>query len=324
MQRNISRCLQSSACGLVLFLSFVIFSGCAIEDETTNNVNEDELRFAIEDSIENDINLRNEINIENHNLSSIIVDYDSTVEIEDISAIDENYFFVSVTENREVFYNDNGPTMEAVLHHQFEAALEDGEWQTEFIVNGLDFSSINYIENENENSSFDEIPEELYYVDPDINFKYTYYRNDASLYAYVYALNPNSLFIYYPTADCTNFVSQAVWYGGWTMTYSYPTWWYDFGDDDHSYSWGGAHNWWFFTYLSSRGGLLSNRCDLLIGDVVQADWDPDGTIDHSMMVTYKDGCDIRVSYHTNNTRNRSLADIIDDNPDANFYYWRIY
>jgi len=111
------------------------------------------------------------------------------------------------------------------------------------------------------------------------------------------------------------------WYPNKNST---SVWWYAFDWRGQSRTWTSAHYWWWFTYNRPRGYLTSNACSLQLGDIVQRDKERDGYIDHSMIVTYKNGCDIRISYHTPNTRNRSLWDFMNQYPGAAFYGWRLY
>lgn len=167
-----------------------------------------------------------------------------------------------------------------------------------------------------------------------ISSSYSYNRNNAAWYGWYYASNPNSFFRYWPDGDCTNFISQAVWYGYWPMVGWWPNitsnsvWWYSFYDwQGQSWTWNKASKWFWFTYYRPRGYLTSNSCSLQKGDIVQRDNSQDGTInmDHSMIVTdVRPGCDIRISYHTPNTRDRSLWDFMSQYPNANFYGWRLY
>lgn len=56
-----------------------------------------------------------------------------------------------------------------------------------------------------------------------------------------------------------------------------------------------------------------------LADVLQMDFQRDGSIDHTMMVTYVASSDLYLSYHTTDTLNRSLSSIIASYPSA--WYW---
>jgi len=135
-----------------------------------------------------------------------------------------------------------------------------------------------------------------------------YSGSAASAYARKWALTTNPA---YPRDgnDCTNFVSQAVLAGGWTMVggscddrKSDSAWWY--GDSQcwypgvhRSYTWGGAQN--FFNFVGSRATSAANISDLDVGDVLQVAHS--GHVGHTTIVTDKIGGNLLVSYHTNDT-----------------------
>ncbi|MDQ3817164.1 MAG: amidase domain-containing protein [Acidobacteriota bacterium] len=148
-------------------------------------------------------------------------------------------------------------------------------------------------------------------------------------YAYWYNYNPNYRRFDGNTqgGDCTNFVSQALRAGGWTNVpgwYQYNfVWWYDWLNQ--SYTWTSANYWFQFTNSRPRGTIARYISDLQPGDILQADWDRDGRIDHSMIVTKKDSYgNIYLTYHSNSTLNKSFYSIYSANPNATYYGWRLY
>jgi hypothetical protein len=127
--------------------------------------------------------------------------------------------------------------------------------------------------------------------------------------------------------DCTNFVSQACRAGGWTDVSGWYTstlvWWYTWANQ--SYTWTSAHSWFWFTYNRPRGTLASYISNLVPGDILQIDFNRDGRIDHSMVVTRKDSYgNIYLTYHSTNWLNRSFSSIYSSYPTANYYGWRLY
>ncbi len=136
--------------------------------------------------------------------------------------------------------------------------------------------------------------------------------------------------------DCTNFVSQALRAGGWTdlggyLNYTSPeAWWYD--SFKQSYTWVGAH--YFYRFLAShpdRVGLAPNVWDLLPGDLLQIDFEGDGEVDHTMILTWRyetQPVQSFISYHTNNTLDRPLSDLLAANaanyPNRRYYGWWVY
>jgi hypothetical protein len=124
--------------------------------------------------------------------------------------------------------------------------------------------------------------------------------------------------------DCTNFISQAVYAGGWTMVsgwyQSNDVWWYN--SLNQSYTWAGAENWYWFATGSGRTYILSNVWYMGLADVLQLDFDRDNNINHSMMVTAWSADEIYLTYHTTDTLNRSLSSIIAAYPSAWYYAHR--
>ncbi len=134
-----------------------------------------------------------------------------------------------------------------------------------------------------------------------------YDRKRAVQYCYRHVLAPNPEYANMDAmgggGDCTNFTSQCLFAGGWTMDYrqtGYDTeWWYRrIGTDRYDSL---ANDWWSCTwslpallekYLAINGGrpldLLkrpSMAARLRLGDMIFYDWDGDGLFDHSVLVT---------------------------------------
>ncbi|MFJ3203314.1 amidase domain-containing protein [Streptomyces sp. NPDC086989] len=125
--------------------------------------------------------------------------------------------------------------------------------------------------------------------------------------------------------DCTNFISQALNAGGWKAvpgsTTDYRNWWYD--GAKQSDSWVGANEWAWFTLSNQRAANLANVYQADIGDIVQVDFNKDGSKDHSMMVTYRSSAGMPyLTYHSTNTYRKSLASIIASYPNATYYAYR--
>ena len=135
----------------------------------------------------------------------------------------------------------------------------------------------------------------------------TYDRAAAVRYALRHVFNPNPDYANMDTmgggGDCTNFTSQCLYAGGWSMDYravGYDTeWWYRrLGNDRFDQN---NDDWWsctwslpslLFLYLTVNYGgaldlLTSPRLarNLRRGDLVFYDWDGDGFFDHSAIVT---------------------------------------
>ncbi|MFJ3840752.1 amidase domain-containing protein [Streptomyces sp. NPDC054904] len=125
--------------------------------------------------------------------------------------------------------------------------------------------------------------------------------------------------------DCTNFISQALKAGGWKpvpgSSSDYRNWWYD--GSRQSDSWVGANEWAWFTLSNKRAANLANVYQMDVGDVLQVDFNKDGSKDHSMMVTYRSGNGMPyLTYHSTNTYRKSLASILASYPDARYFAYR--
>lgn len=159
----------------------------------------------------------------------------------------------------------------------------------------------------------------------EVGIQTVYNGSAAASYAYQWALSRNPAYRSFDQ-DCTNFISQALRAGNWVDVPGWyldtSAWWYN--ELNQSRTWINAHYWWWFTHDRPRGYIASYFSDLQLGDILQMDFDRDGYIDHSMVVTYKDSYGtIYLSYHTTDTRNRSINSILQQYPNAAYYGWRI-
>ncbi|WFB10662.1 amidase domain-containing protein [Streptomyces sp. LX-29] len=125
--------------------------------------------------------------------------------------------------------------------------------------------------------------------------------------------------------DCTNFISQALKAGGWKhdsgMYDDYRNWWYDARYQTNS--WVGADDWSWFALHSKRATNLANVYQMGLGDILQLDFDRNGSKDHSMITTYRSWSGVPyLTYHQTNTYRKSVASIIATNPRALYYAYR--
>ncbi|MBW5425022.1 hypothetical protein GKQ77_26270 [Streptomyces sp. BG9H] len=125
--------------------------------------------------------------------------------------------------------------------------------------------------------------------------------------------------------DCTNFVSQALKAGGWKhvpgSAHDYRNWWYDRASQ--STSWVGVNEWAWFTLSNRRAPNLSSVYKLDVGDVLQVDFDKNGSKDHTMLVTYRDRRGMPyLTYHSTDTVRRSLASVLASSPNARYFAYR--
>ncbi|PZT76055.1 hypothetical protein DNK56_22020 [Streptomyces sp. AC1-42W] len=165
----------------------------------------------------------------------------------------------------------------------------------------------------------------------DVRLQAGYNYKSIVAYANKYWKNPNKGAYRTYGNDCTNFVSQAMKAGGWSTVG--PTdpgrrsnnakWFYTIFVNRTSYTWAGAENWyWFAVKHSKRTKILDNVYQLASSDVLQADWDRNGNINHTMVVTKKYNGVPYLTYHTTNTHNKSLKKIVADHGGAWWYAHR--
>lgn len=109
--------------------------------------------------------------------------------------------------------------------------------------------------------------------------------------------------------DCTNFISQCLHAGGAPMA-GYPDrtsgWWME--NNNWSYSWSVANALRWYLPGAKRGLRaveVESPEQLLLGDVICYDFEGDGRINHSTIVTAKDAYGMPlVNAHTSNSRMR--------------------
>lgn len=130
----------------------------------------------------------------------------------------------------------------------------------------------------------------------------TYCSTAAVEYARKYALSYNKEWYFYVNGgDCANFVSQSLFVAGVPMTSRWHS--YDCNSTayvmSNSYTWIRAHE--LMEYLVSIGGVRINNpspSDFSLGDAVFYDWNSNGGMDHSAIVTKIDGGVPKVSCHS--------------------------
>lgn len=156
-------------------------------------------------------------------------------------------------------------------------------------------------------------------------------RSSVVNYALTYWQNYNSNYRNFggngQGGDCTNFASQAMAAGSWAQTggaaWDYPStneWWYRFYGQ--TYSWVNVN--YFYSFMRNRGrgytalSFIANFspfgsffAPVSTGDLLQFDSNRDGSYDHNMIITSKDSRGyIYLTYHSSNTRNRPVLDLL--------------
>jgi outer membrane protein OmpA-like peptidoglycan-associated protein len=146
----------------------------------------------------------------------------------------------------------------------------------------------------------------------------TFNRLAAAGYAIRWALGNNPVFPVYANTpgagnnDCTNFVSQVMLAGGWTVVPGGkrdPTAWWS-SPDESSWTWAAANNFGDFIKRSHRASNCT-RDELDLGDIVQDIHPGNDVPHHTMVVSQKLGTKIYLSYHSRNTRN-ILLDFVEE------------
>ncbi|MEU6226601.1 DNRLRE domain-containing protein [Streptomyces sp. NPDC047042] len=156
----------------------------------------------------------------------------------------------------------------------------------------------------------------------------SYARTGAATWA---VTNWNSKAMY--KQDCTNFVSRAIHFGGGVKmknTGSKPerleSWWrkpnpYDLGKDE-SITWVNAAYLKGFTQvymLSSK----RNTSNAFTGDIIFYDWENDGKINHTSIISKISNGKIYVTQHNKNYKYRSLAAQRKAEPKMKIWIYRI-
>ncbi|MEM7133362.1 MAG: amidase domain-containing protein [Chloroflexota bacterium] len=160
-------------------------------------------------------------------------------------------------------------------------------------------------------------------------------RNKIVSFAVKWWNGAHPWFNHWPGVDCTNFVSQALYKGGWHYTPAHwwtkwdpSSWWYVHNHsypntrayDDQTRSWTYAPTFYNFAVGSGRAVRKYYLSDLRTGDVLQIDWWGNRIIDHTAIVTdigYRNR--IYLTYHSINRLNKPLTDIMITYPNANYY-----
>ena len=154
-------------------------------------------------------------------------------------------------------------------------------------------------------------------------------------YTYFHYNNPNYREF---TNDCTNFTSQCLFAGGWSMIGDLPdrnsvAAWYYFGQPYNyppftslqSLTWDKAENFRDFAFLRNDKVTRVDPKELIPGDILQVKWNEVGNPGyHSMVITKisPDG-DPLFTQHSINFADRSFAELASRYPSAIWYAWHL-
>ena len=161
-------------------------------------------------------------------------------------------------------------------------------------------------------------------------------KSDAVAYARRYARSGNPEFIARSGgSDCTEFVSQCMFAGGWGMVYTGDfreqrrnDRWFSLRRDNNifrSFTWAGAQNFSEFVGISGRGAQVSSAMQLDPGDVIQFRARAGGHIHHSMIVTGKTANDLLISQNSIALLDHPFSQVRARNDVREDYvYWRMH
>lgn len=164
-----------------------------------------------------------------------------------------------------------------------------------------------------------------------------YNRQKAVLMARTFAYERNPAFAYYgwPNGggDCTNFLSQTLFLGGWPMIrfgrlsaattlLAFAEWWAEPPYPSNSKTWSSAS--WFIDFLEQSNRAY--RCklgDVMPGDVITHE----GIGNHVMLVTKIESKApqrfVYLTYHSTNRLDYSLSDITNGFGATGYKYWKL-
>lgn len=159
-----------------------------------------------------------------------------------------------------------------------------------------------------------------------------YDRAAAVAYANRWWNSYNPEFVHFPADDCTNYISQVLLAGGFPVEFTGQRdrgWWYVGGNSpgaNWSFSWAVAHSLRWYLAQHPRVEALASPHGLQLGDVINIDFEGDGVIDHSLVVTgFAGPGEPLVNAHTSNVRQRHWAyrDSPAWTPGIQYFFWHI-
>ena len=143
-----------------------------------------------------------------------------------------------------------------------------------------------------------------------------YDRQKAVLYAFDWWDRRNPQFYDFDNmgGDCTNFVSQCLFFGGIEMDYNFYGWFYK-SLDSRSPSWTGVEEFYSFaTNNNSNYGVKAKLVSILhidIGDVVQLKLNGEDRFHHTLLVTdivgEKNVSNILLTSHSYDSINKPIS-----------------
>jgi len=158
-----------------------------------------------------------------------------------------------------------------------------------------------------------------------------YDREAAAYYARFWSQNGGNPAYRRYANDCTNFISQALRYGGWPDVPSYwytlaerqdkTVWWHSDFLNRNSWTWDNAEYFASFLGNSGRARRVTGWGDLQVGDVVQMVWKGEERVGHTAMVTLIDRNGmVHLSQHDEDRLDKPITEYP---PDAVYLKWHL-
>ena len=137
-----------------------------------------------------------------------------------------------------------------------------------------------------------------------------YNRLSAITYAQKYALSPNPNYYHFGGigGDCTNFISQCLFAGGFKMQYSQNGWYYK-SSYDRSPSWTSVtalQNFLLNNKKNGPQGKFTTLDNVELGDIIQLKQNA-YRFNHTLIITKIENGEIYVCAHSNDALNRRLS-----------------
>lgn len=145
-----------------------------------------------------------------------------------------------------------------------------------------------------------------------------YNRNSAVEYAHNWWNKRNPKFLNFDNlgGDCTNFISQCLYYGGIPMQSSNKLGWFYNTSSNRSYSWTGVVE--FFNFCTNNTSNTGPRAKIIpiflleIGDIIQLQQVSRDRFHHNLIVTKINGTPsldtVFVTCHTKDSKDKPLTD----------------
>lgn len=135
---------------------------------------------------------------------------------------------------------------------------------------------------------------------------YAYNRDLAVKYAQKWWNKRNPAYRVFKD-DCSNFISQCLYAGGFPMEFSKSRtvgWWYK--GNSWSFSWTVAHALMLYLVGSRYTKQVSDISELELGDIICLDFEGDGRFNHSLIITdFDDDNNPLVNAHSYDSSNRN-------------------